>query len=184
MTSFLLNVWRENGAYLRFADAKNTAIAALSTTLLVSYYKYVYIIPSVNWNILEIFKFSHADEKHILVLFLLFFSMLISTLSVLPTLSKGSWRTNFFNQLGTSVGVLPSPEGATSIVYFLDIAAHPNLESYETALSSMMGYSMGPEEQAIASQVWSVSRIAAAKYMQNLISIFLLLFGVFLALFV
>jgi uncharacterized membrane protein (DUF485 family) len=183
MNSALLNIWRENGAYLRFGDTKNGFLWGISLTFLYSYVNYELISEKFGWQTLELISVA-AELPAIKVLGILCFSLstLLTFISIVPTLSKSSVRTNaivrvakFCNVIGRS----PNP----GIIYFLDIASFDTAKDYQEKVVATLGVqeanSTGDNE--LIEQIWIISRIAASKHFVFLVSIILLVVGVLAA---
>ncbi|WP_300035731.1 hypothetical protein [uncultured Roseobacter sp.] len=171
--SNLLNIWREIGAYLRFADAKNGVLFGLSATLASSYYSYVYIEPGVSWNVLTILGVKDTAAAEFLALSLFCAATLVSAVSVFPALSKHNVRVRIFNRIGKSLKITTSDDSVERSAYFFsDVAAFPTSKAYEEKLrdSSIIAGEISDGEKDIVEQIYVLSNIASSKYIQFVLS--------------
>lgn len=182
MSSFLLNVWRENGAYLRLADTKNSAIAVISTALFTAYFKYTFAVSVLDWSTLQQDVWQKKSTYEYLTLALLLLSAALAALSVVPTLSKRSIRTRLFLAIGTRIGLLAPPNADTTCVYFMDVARYRSQNDFSARLEKHLEIELTKENLEIAGQLWIVSRIAVAKYIQHIASLWFLITGILISL--
>ena len=179
MNSALLNIWRENGAYLRFGDAKNGFLSGISATMLYSYLKYILIVDEFSWHSINQILVGSQFRITVYTTILCFFvAAFLSTVSIVPTLSKSSFRTRATLSLASFFSVV-GPAQDRRVVYFLDIAAFDTVDDYRecvrAAIDSADIESTGNQE--LLEQIWIVARIASSKHFTFLISMSLIIIG-------
>ncbi|MEM8774975.1 MAG: Pycsar system effector family protein [Pseudomonadota bacterium] len=183
MNSALLNIWRENGAYLRFADAKNGIIASVALTILISYVQYFLISSRTNWfSIPEILAVADVRAVEYIICAALLTAFLLSSLSIVPTLSKNALRTELFVAMARFFSVIRYQE-KQGIVYFLDVAAFPSHEAYRRRLAECVHNEDFDDlaNRDLVEQIWLVSRIGSAKHFVFLNSAVLVLVALILS---
>ena len=134
MDSALLNIWRENGAFLRYGDAKALFLMSVSIAALFSFLRHTLIAPGSDWaQISYIFDADMGLHSWLTVLSFSF-SALVSLLVIAPTLSDRMIRVTFFNTLGQCLQRGPIQRAELGFLTFRDIA---NDLPPETSLSLM-----------------------------------------------
>lgn len=173
---FLLNVLREVGNSVRYGDAKCVVIAGVSFTLLMSYLQFLWGAPGRTWGIMASRDFSGLDAKDFLIIALLFSSFVLSTLALMPSISRKSCRISFVNWINKKLYQSEAVSESYGIVYFRDISMHKTLEEYGISLEKKFdsGKNLDQVESDLAAQVWIVSRIATMKFIVANFSVYFL----------
>jgi hypothetical protein len=185
MNSSLLNVWRENGAYLRFADSKNALLTGISLALLLTYTNFVLITDSHDWfSLIALWGIASISPLDCVVFGCFLASAFLSGISIVPTLTKSSVRTNLFISLARHFSVIKL-KNQQGTIYFLDVAAYPTAIEYQKRLLNQLreGTVLTSADKDLVAQIWIVSRIASSKHFIFLFSASLAIVGVFLSLF-
>ncbi|MEO9900695.1 MULTISPECIES: Pycsar system effector family protein [Alphaproteobacteria] len=180
MKSFLLSELREVGNSVRYGDAKCVVIAGASFTLLISYFRYLFGEQGNTWEIVASQEFGNLPIQDTLIVSLLTASFMLSSLALIPSVSKRSLRissVNWINRMFRRDGVGPGEYG---IVYFRDIAMHHSVEAYGRSLTRKFEVenSLDDVESDLATQIWIVSRIATTKFLIASFSIYFLFIAV------
>lgn len=166
MDSFLLNVWREVGAYLRYGDAKLLAVIGIATGFLYAQISFLSINDSFALRDVVLLSSVEVGSVHRISVALNTLSCTIGVASFFPTLSKYGYRTQFLLRVGTSFRIIPSRVGPARFVYFSEIAAFANLNTFRFEIEKHLtqGVELTEKQKQIAEQIYIVSRIAASKY--------------------
>ncbi|NKX75016.1 hypothetical protein HGG73_12705 [Rhodobacteraceae bacterium R_SAG3] len=180
MNSALLNVWRENGAYLRYGDAKALFLMGLSVAVLFSFLKQVLIVPGNEWSqIQQLFLFSFGfGNGFFAIVFCL--SALVALGSLLPTLSPKMVRVSIYCKIGVFLSRDPMIGGGLGVITFRDIAKFKSSKDYFDALCKKEIFENGcsSADEDLAHQIWVISKIAFSKFVAVNISASLLALGV------
>lgn len=166
LDSFLLNVWREVGAYVRYGDAKLLAVIGLATGFLYAQISYLSINEKFALQDIVLLGSVEVSLAHRVSVALSIFSCAIGLASFFPTLSKYSFRTKFFLRVGTSFKIIPAREGSAKSVYFAEIATYANLDAFQRELKEqfVQEEKFTDRQIQISDQIIILSRIAASKY--------------------
>lgn len=183
MNGGLLNIWREIGAYLRYADAKCIFLSGASLGVLVSYIQYRTIVSSVGWSILGNLAQSDISISAWVAILLFFVAFLSSSLAALPSLSKKLVRVRAFIGIGNFFSSGMGSISGTGVIYFRDIATFRSGAVFEAKVKKAMAVetSFSAAETELCEQIWIVSRISTAKFYAANISIAALLAGIVFA---
>lgn len=165
MNPGLLNIWRENGANLRFGETKNLIAFGVTTALFAEFLNRAQNGNLPRWSYAAFADAMGRDIQHALVMIALGLSIAISILSVFPNLSGRYWRLKGTLRFCRALGLLRAPDGAKTS-YFMDVAAFPSPADYAKALleagASQTEWTIA--ERDMITQIWIVSRIAAMKF--------------------
>jgi hypothetical protein len=179
MHSGLLNIWRENGAYLRYGDAKCLFLATSCIALFFSFLTYQSISELAPWSVIGALKALSLSMSAYVALFSFSLGALVSLIAVMPSLSANLGRVRLLNVVGRFLhfgGKVTSP---TDVVYFDQVARYPSAEHYEVALNSRLEPAdWSPADKDLINQIWIVSQIASSKFTAAKISILCLSIGV------
>ncbi|MEX5600691.1 Pycsar system effector family protein [Pseudophaeobacter sp. C1-32P7] len=184
MDSALLNIWRENGAFLRYGDAKALFLMSVSIAALFSFLRHTLIAPGSDWaQISYIFDADMGLHSWLTVLSFSF-SALVSLLVIAPTLSDRMIRVTFFNTLGQCLQRGPIQRAELGFLTFRDIAKHSDADEYVDRLRELDVLNRDADEknENLARQVWVISRIAYAKFSAVNLSLLSLAIGFFFSL--
>lgn len=185
MDSALLNIWRENGAYLRFGDAKNGFLAGVASTLLYAYLSHILIVDDVGWHTMSrILESDQILASQAVVVVSFFAGAFFTTLSIIPVLTKNSVRINAVLAVAAFFGTVREPN-ELGIIFFLDIAGFGTADKYRERIEKSFDTNRidGSLNANLIEQIWIVSRIASAKHFVFLASTVLVLFGIILSIF-
>lgn len=183
MNGGLLNIWREIGAYLRYADAKCIFLSGASLGALISFIQYRTIVAGAGWSVLGNVNQSDISVSAWVAIFLFFAAFLSSSLAALPSLSKKLVRVRVFIGIGNFFSSGTGSSSGTGIIYFRDIAALKSGADFESKVQEAMGTetSFNAAETELCEQIWIVSKISTAKFYAANISIAALLAGIVFA---
>lgn len=180
MDSSLLNIWRENGAYLRFGDAKGLFLFGVSTTVFASYIYELLKVTQLNWSVINRITGMEATFWQYVALSLFAGSTFLSMLSVMPVLSKKSVRIRLILFTGRLLMLVRRHPDTDRVIYFMDIAgfrSHEDLESsLKKSISLKRSWTSGEEE--LINQIWIISRIGASKYVLFVLALTSLVSGI------
>lgn len=179
MHSGLLNIWRENGAYLRYGDAKNVFVLGISMTALGVVFTHLSTNGEITW---PFFGFRASDNigwSEVLTLTAILLAFLFSSWGFLPALSKRQPTITAIFWIGKKIGIIPSTHNLKNVVYFVDVSAYENATAYQNALLELCNKESewSCVEQDLIQQIWFVSRISAGKYITFYLSVYCLIFG-------
>lgn len=174
MHSGLLNVWRENGAYLRYADAKALFVLGISIASLFSFLKHSLISDNSDWSLIKQLWISDLSCWSLVSILFFVLAAGVAASAVIPVISEGMNAVNFFNQLGFYFHTETSPEDDRDFIYFKSIAAAKNSDAYFQKLMSVGVFKDDVEEadRQLVTQIWVISRITFSKFVAVKISIF------------
>lgn len=183
MNGGLLNIWREIGAYLRYADAKCIFLSGASLGVLISFIQYRTIVASVGWSVLGSLNQSDISVSAWVAIFLFSTAFLSSSLAALPSLSKKLVRVRVFIGVGNCFSSATGSSRGTGVIYFRDIARLKSGAEFESKVHKAMaiGTNFNAAEIELCEQIWIVSRITTAKFYAANISIAALLVGIVFA---
>ena len=185
MNSSLLNIWRENGAYLRFGDAKNGVLLGVTSTLLYSFLSHILIMERVGWHTLScLLERGWPLNLDSIALLCFLLATVLTGASIVPVLTKWSLRVSIVLVIGKFFGFI-KPNEVGGVTYFLDIAGCSTLEQYKKRLE--VNFDAGEISEGsnldLIEQIWIVSRIAAYKHIVFVVSGILAVIGILGALF-
>lgn len=182
MHSGLLNIWRENGAYLRYGDAKNLFVLGISMTVAGVAFRH-FSTGEISW---PFFGFSASNNiclSDVLALVAILLALFFSTWGFLPSLSKRQQRIATILWIGKKISVIPSTCNRKNAVYFIDVSLYEDANAYKKALLEL--YNIESElsgvEQDLIEQIWLVSRISAVKYIAFYVSAYCLFGGMIIS---
>jgi hypothetical protein len=144
--SELINIWREVGAYNRFAETKNAVFLGLMLTLSG-------FLASGHDNVLAYYLFGGTRA----VLFI--FIGLASTASILALVPIMNFPTVFIGA-GTKV----TPAKPRNLYYFYHIAQFDSTELWLAGLQLSLSASEETRAQQLAEQIWVICKIASRKF--------------------
>ena len=174
-----MNIWRENGSYLRFGESKCIFLFSLSIALSAALINHLSIGAIVGWPNIEYIFHMDIGTKGISALVLLFFSSITSAAAILPTLGKKSWKVGFVISIGRFLGIIPPLNSKSGVIYFCDIASYESSILYEEELFKKCASSVPfcEADKDLIGQIWIISRISSVKYLLSLFSIISILLG-------
>ena len=185
MNSSLLNIWRENGAYLRFGDAKNGVLLGVTSTLLYSFSNHVLILERVRWHTLScLLERGWLFNLDSIALLCFLLATVLTGASIVPVLTKWSLRVSIVLAIGKFFGFI-KPNEVGGVTYFLDIAGCSTWVQYKKRLEINFDASEISKEVNfdLIEQIWIISRIAAYKHIVFVVSSIFAVIGVLSALF-
>ena len=182
MNGGLLNIWREIGAYLRYADAKCIFLSGVSFGLLFSFCRFHLISQDVGWGILKHLTVVSIPATSWVTIVTFFLAFVFSSAAAVPSLTSKSIRISGLISLGN---FFSKPSAVSNIVYFRDIASLDSGESYQRKYSaeSDLKTPLSQSERDLCIQIWIVSRIATAKFFSTNASLAFLLVGLVFSVF-
>lgn len=179
MNGALLNIWRETGAYLRYADTKCVLFAGLSAGLLFSLWKWEWKLENPPWGVISGMSLAEVGWAAWVSAGALVAAFLLTTSALLPALSQRAIQLGVLRQIGTLIGWDSAKRRARSIVYFADIASFDSAESYEKRYREIFDLGGESEEgdRMLIEQIWVIARITQAKFVAVNMATWLILIG-------
>lgn len=160
--STLLNIWREFGAYLRYANAQNLALLAINGGL------WSLIVGLAKQDTVSIQAFLASQPQHHYLIFSAFigFSQLCLFVSLIPRLSLE--RYSFKVAACRTLGLIskPKPVDERNAFYFLDVAdfsTHVEFSAFLQHNGITSRSDCAPAELALCSQIHTVAKICTRK---------------------
>lgn len=177
MNAGLLNMWRENGANLRFGETKNLIVFGVSTALIADFLHRSQPDALPRWSFQAIGSVMIQSPYHALITLALGLSILVSVLSVFPNISGRYLRVRLVLRACRGLRIIRREPNLERTVYFVDIAAYPAPDGYAAALKSngVTATDWSRAERDLIEQIWVVSRIATVKFVLFSLSMILTL---------
>ncbi len=171
----LVNVWRECGAWLRFAETKNVFLFGL----LISGGSYLGVDREVSVVLSSPMQWQAISRRNIaLLLFLAALAVLL--VSFVPSLSRTAIRRRLTLR---GVDFLASNWFQTNLsgsLYFAEIARYSSWKDFKGALEVRIGSQYADSNDAVFEQLWNVAQIALYKHVMFCVALTLLAVSVFL----
>lgn len=183
MNSGILNIWREVGAYLRYGDAKSVLLLSLASGLFYWLSQVQFGVTVFNVSALALSFWATGFSTSTAALSLFGTAVLIGVLGFLPALTKKSIRVHFWVWLGFKFSLISVRETDANCVFFVDIASFSDADAYTvTLLNNLELTNPCQADREAIRQIWIVSRIGTAKFVQIAMVSYLLFAGIVLVL--
>jgi hypothetical protein len=130
LNSGLLNVWRENGAYLRYGDAKCVFLATTGLALFLSFSSFFGLIEGSPWSAVTNFGSTQLGPYGAAAAICFLLATLVALLAAIPTLSKRMLRVRlllWFDGLLARGRLSPSP---SKVIFFQDVRRFQSESDY------------------------------------------------------
>ena len=180
MNGALLNVWREIGAYLRYADAKCIFLSGISFGLLFSFIRFKLVADNVGWDMFSHLSIAKIDVMSWMTILMFGGAFLLCSAAAIPSLTD---RPKIVSVLITLGNYFSRNTETLNTIYFRDIAAFSNDIAYQEEFlrTTCLKKPLNKAEKALCRQIWIISRIAMAKFFATNLSLFLLFIGLVVA---
>ena len=175
-----MNIWREVGAYLRYADAKCIFLSGVSFGLLFSFIRFKLVADNVGWDMLSYLSIATIDVTSWMTILAFGGAFLLSSAAAIPSLTD---RSKITSALITLENFFSQNSETSSAIYFRDIAALSSDSAYQEEFlrATCLKEPLNKADKDLCRQIWIISRIAIAKFFATKLSLLLLVIGLVVA---
>lgn len=183
MNNSVINLWRENGSYLRFGDAKLFFLISFLTAELLLFVDHVQLTDHINFRTLRNIANLHEIGTSSVPIYMCLVAIFIAVFGIIPSISKRLIRVNMLICFGIFIRQIPQKPNNMQNIYFVDIASYPTVANYVNAVQAQFFGSAKATSADIVliEQIWIISRIASSKYISFNISLYMGLAAIILS---